>query len=611
MRLSHVTCVVAKLSGYKAGAQLQLVKDLSAEAVGLGVAGDRSAACFKLDHGVVIRSLIVDDPLGAVSRDHPLADQRALAVVNVEDGIYQSLSGDDLVRAKGNVAFRSTGDLTVLVRISILFSSQHVNRTDDVALTVIDVLVVGCQGIFSIEPLFAGHLSGAVIGDSHLIAVGIGNALQSAIAGLVGILHQLLRFTVNADRLQVVVSVVSQHILHAVTPDDLRQIVKGIVGIRYMSKLRAVSRLAGHPGGSARVVILVGGLVAAAVCYLLVTGGVLVYGIAGSVASRVGLHDQIIACVAGVVRVGIVHKAAVDRAELTFGKGGLGQGVTKSILCFLKDRRGIVDGNALVFSIVFPIAVTGAFHYEIRGREVQLQRVTNQLDIIEVNCAAVVAVITAHIDIPDRAVLALSKLDGGKLPILSAGGEVRSKGLGAVLSVGSIIVTDYRTQPEGRSICTLTVMVRQSITPRPTGQSKGLTGRTVGTNSHTLRRVTDRVKAAGHHERSAHIEACSCRVGRTVSAPAGVTLEVAVLQHIICVGIGVVFQLCSVGIDGSLAVQQDLYLYALGCSKHKGRAQTDIFRVGLTDTLTLCQHSALCGSHTDVRTGGSSTAEGR
>ena len=54
---------ISELTGHEAGAQLQLIKDLPAKAVALGVAGDCLAARGELDHGVVIGSLIESDLL--------------------------------------------------------------------------------------------------------------------------------------------------------------------------------------------------------------------------------------------------------------------------------------------------------------------------------------------------------------------------------------------------------------------------------------------------------------------------------------------------------------------------------------------------------------------
>ena len=68
MLLSRGTGVVTKLPGYKTGTQLQLVKDLSAKAVSLGVAGNRLTTHFQLCHGVVICSLIVNDAFFTAGR---------------------------------------------------------------------------------------------------------------------------------------------------------------------------------------------------------------------------------------------------------------------------------------------------------------------------------------------------------------------------------------------------------------------------------------------------------------------------------------------------------------------------------------------------------------
>jgi hypothetical protein len=58
---------ICKLPGHEAGTQLQLIKELPAKAVGLGVASEDLAARGELDHGVVTGSLIESDLLVAGS----------------------------------------------------------------------------------------------------------------------------------------------------------------------------------------------------------------------------------------------------------------------------------------------------------------------------------------------------------------------------------------------------------------------------------------------------------------------------------------------------------------------------------------------------------------
>jgi len=76
---------------------------------------------------------------------------------------------------------------------------------------------------------------------------------------------------------------------HAVAAGDLGHVVEGVVRIGNVGKCVVIGVLACHLGGSAGVVILVGGLVTAAVDNLTVAGGVAVNRVGGLISACVGL----------------------------------------------------------------------------------------------------------------------------------------------------------------------------------------------------------------------------------------------------------------------------------------------------------------------------------
>ena len=70
--------------------------------------------------------------------------------------------------------------------------------------------------IFRIVPGFGDHLTDAVIGCLHGVAVGISHFLEASVAVLVGVVNEFFRLALNADGLQVVERIVGKGILHAV-----------------------------------------------------------------------------------------------------------------------------------------------------------------------------------------------------------------------------------------------------------------------------------------------------------------------------------------------------------------------------------------------------------
>ena len=75
MLLGLLAHMVGKLAGQEAGAQLQLVEDLPAEGIGLGVGSDGSAPGGKFDHGIAVAGLIVDGILPAIGKNNALPGQ--------------------------------------------------------------------------------------------------------------------------------------------------------------------------------------------------------------------------------------------------------------------------------------------------------------------------------------------------------------------------------------------------------------------------------------------------------------------------------------------------------------------------------------------------------
>ena len=72
-------------------------------------------------------------------------------------------------------------------------------------------------------------------------------------------------------------------------------------------------------GGSAGIVILIGGLVAATVGAFLIAGGVSVDRVGGGVAAGIRFADKVIAG-------GIVAEGTIEGAELAVCEGGFGEG---------------------------------------------------------------------------------------------------------------------------------------------------------------------------------------------------------------------------------------------------------------------------------------------
>ena len=96
--------------------ELQLVKDLSAKAVGLRVRGDGVAACRELHHRLIVGGFVVDSlRLAACGSDH-LLGQITFAVIIVTDGMHHSLCRDQLA-LYGDIALGGADDSAFLVLI--------------------------------------------------------------------------------------------------------------------------------------------------------------------------------------------------------------------------------------------------------------------------------------------------------------------------------------------------------------------------------------------------------------------------------------------------------------------------------------------------------------
>ncbi len=151
------------------------------------------------------------------------------------------------------------------------------------------------------------------------MAVGVGHALQAAVAVLVGVLDERLALTLDADGCKVMELVVGKGILHTVTANDLGHVIEGVVSVGDVCKRGACCILARYLGGSTRLVVLVGRLVAKAVGHLVVARGVTVHRVGGLITASVGFLDEVVACIVTVhlAVVGVVAERAIDRAKFT------------------------------------------------------------------------------------------------------------------------------------------------------------------------------------------------------------------------------------------------------------------------------------------------------
>ena len=137
MRVSYLTCVVNKLSGYEVGSKLELVEHLTVEGVGLGMAGNRSAACGELYNGVVIVGFVVDGLSRAVCGSDHLLGHLTLSIVEILNGIDDDLGGYDLA-IELDIRLGCANDSAFLILIIILLFARNVNRTDDITVAIVD-----------------------------------------------------------------------------------------------------------------------------------------------------------------------------------------------------------------------------------------------------------------------------------------------------------------------------------------------------------------------------------------------------------------------------------------------------------------------------------------
>ena len=136
--LRYIAGMVMELTGYKACTKLELVENLAAEGVVLGVTGYRSAACEELHNGVVIICLVVDGLSRAGGRSDDFLGYLTFGIVIILYGMGDNLGGYDFA-GKSNIRLGSTDDSAFLILIIILFFGYYVNRTDDVAVASVDI----------------------------------------------------------------------------------------------------------------------------------------------------------------------------------------------------------------------------------------------------------------------------------------------------------------------------------------------------------------------------------------------------------------------------------------------------------------------------------------
>ena len=134
MQGGNVAGVVVELSRHEAGAQLDLIKDLSAEGIRLGMGGDGSAVDVKLGNGVVLTCVVEDGLFCAALRHQDFLQQLAFVIVVIANGVDERLLQDDLAVDAGNLALGGADKTAFLVRIIVLSSLGHVNRANDITL---------------------------------------------------------------------------------------------------------------------------------------------------------------------------------------------------------------------------------------------------------------------------------------------------------------------------------------------------------------------------------------------------------------------------------------------------------------------------------------------
>ena len=93
-------------------------------------------------------------------------------------------------------------------------AGENVNRTDNITLTVINILIMCSKLIRRIVPLFSNHLTDTVICCGHSVTVSIGHFLKSAVTVFVGVFNQVtVCLTVNTNTFKVMESIVFQNII--------------------------------------------------------------------------------------------------------------------------------------------------------------------------------------------------------------------------------------------------------------------------------------------------------------------------------------------------------------------------------------------------------------
>jgi len=334
------------------------------------------------------------------------------------------------------------------------------------------------------------------------MSICISHGFQSSVTGFVGVLNKLLTLAGNSDALQIMERVVCERILHTVSAGNLGHVIKSVIDIRYMGKLCAISLFACHLCRFSGIVIRIRRLVPEPVGYFFVTGSIFIHGIFGAVASRVGLAHKI---VAGVFRAAAVRReaeGAVDRPELPVGKRRFGQRVAVPVCLFAEARAAVRRRRRLRV-----VRAAGAFHDKVGRRETGLYAAAHKLHVVEADRPRIVAVVTVHTDVLNRAVLLLCEPNRGELPFLRAGREVRRIFLAAVFPVCGIVILHHRTQPE---LCVRAAFTRagcDAVPLCPAGERVAFPRRPRRAHRRRLTGVPRRIHSARHTQRFAHIEA--------------------------------------------------------------------------------------------------------
>ena len=212
--------------------------------------------------------------------------------------------------------------------------------------------------------------------------------------------------------------------------------------------------------------------------------------------------------------------------------------------------------------------------------------------------------VAEHQDIRHLTEFALAELDRGKLPFFRIGAEIRCKFLCFSITVCGCNIVEHRPKPELAIGCVF--IGRQAVAHGPAGQGKGLPGLFIHVHHDLLPHIALLIYTARQPQGGALVDGCCLHCyGRAVlHCPSiQIALKAAVFQHIICSGVGILFQLRGIHTDHAFAVYKDLYIHALCSFQFKGHCQPHMLRFCSTELLADTQdiaggirHAQICAN---------------